>query len=114
MANIQNLKPWKPGESGNPAGKPKGTKHLSKWIQEALEDDGFESRLTDGTLLKGMPIKAILNTLILKSLDGDLKAIDILAKYGYGSKIDLTSDYKELPTPILGGFTSEIRKTPLP
>ena len=24
MATVENLKPWKPGQSGNPAGRPKG------------------------------------------------------------------------------------------
>lgn len=30
---IENLKPWKPGQSGNPGGRPKG-----RLIDEALEE----------------------------------------------------------------------------
>src|SRR5665213_3510669 len=106
MANEQNLQSWQPGQSGNPSGKPKGTKHLSKWIQEMMEDESFEQKLSDGTVLKGAPVKAIVMTLLTKGIAGDMKAIDLLGKYGYGSKLDVTSDDKPLPTPIYGGLSS--------
>ncbi len=35
--NEQNLIPWKPGQSGNPAGMAKGTKQWSTIIAEAFE-----------------------------------------------------------------------------
>ena len=45
--NHPNLKPWKPGQSGNPAGKPPGTRHAFSqgfirdfalvWAEEGLE-----------------------------------------------------------------------------
>lgn len=91
MTNTQNLKPWKPGQSGNPAGKPKGTKHLSTWIQEMMEDDQFTRKLANGRIKKEMPVKAIVSTLITKAVEGDMRAIDLLAKYGYGTKLDLTT-----------------------
>lgn len=91
MANEQNLKPWKPGQSGNPAGKPRGTKHLSTWIQEMMEDDTFTHKLASGQTKKEAPVKAIVSTLIKKAIEGDMRAIDLLAKYGYGTKLDLTS-----------------------
>jgi len=110
MANEQNLKSWQPGQSGNPAGKPKGTKHLSKWIQEMMEDESFEQKLADGTVLKGAPVKAIVMTLLTKGVAGDMRAIDLLGKYGYGSKLDVTSDDRPLPTPIYGGLSSSGEK----
>jgi hypothetical protein len=91
MANQQNLKSWKPGQSGNPAGKPKGTKHLSTWIREMLEDDSFTAKLASGKTAKGAPVKAIIQSLAVKALEGDMKAFDLLAKYGYGTKVDATS-----------------------
>lgn len=103
--NEHNLKPWKPGQSGNPSGKPRGTKHLSTWIREMLEDDNFTIELTDGTLKKEAPIKAIVTTLVTKAIDGDMKAFDLLAKYGYGTKLDLTNKGSSIPTPILGGLS---------
>ena len=96
MANEQNLKQWKPGQSGNPAGKPKGTKHLSAWIRELLEDDTFKAKLTTGRTSKGAPIKAIVQSLVIKALEGDTKAFDLLAKYGYGTKVDITSKDQNL------------------
>ena len=47
ITNYPNLKPWKPGQSGNPAGKPPGTRHAFSqgfirdfalvWAEEGLE-----------------------------------------------------------------------------
>jgi hypothetical protein len=105
MANESNLKSWKPGQSGNPNGKPKGSKHLSTWIRELMEDESFEIQLIDGTITKNAPVKAIVNTLLHKAINGDLRAIDLIAKYGYGTKVDITSDYKQLPVPILNGIS---------
>lgn len=91
---------WQQGQSGNVLGKPKGAKHLSTRIREMLEDDSFEQKLKDGTLIKGAPAEAIIRVLIEKAVKGDLKAIDLLAKYGYGSRIDVTSDYRSIMPPI--------------
>lgn len=100
MPNTKNLTSWQPGQSGNPAGKPKGTKQLSSWIREMMEDENFTVNVK-GKKLGEAPVKAIINTLIIKAINGDLKAIDLLAKYGYGSKFDLTSQNEKLPTPII-------------
>jgi hypothetical protein len=67
----------------------KGTKHLSTYIQEALTDENFELKLKDGTILKEMPIKAIIKTAVAKSVSGDTRAMEWLAKHGYGEKINL-------------------------
>ena len=43
MANNGNLKPFKKGESGNPNGRPKGSKNRStimeKWLEVRRMDD---------------------------------------------------------------------------
>jgi len=80
---------FKPGQSGNPDGKPKGTKHLSTYIQEALTDENFELKLKDGTILKEMPIKAIIKTAVAKSVSGDTRAMEWLAKHGYGTNLNI-------------------------
>ena len=100
MSNPNAVPPehtkWKPGQSGNPAGKPKGAKHLSTHIQNMLNDVNFELKLKNGELLKGAPIKAIIKTAIAKSISGDTRAMEWLAKHGYGEKINLeVNDYRK-------------------
>lgn len=96
---------WQPGQSGNPAGKPPGTKHLASYIRELMTDEDFEQKLKDGTVLKGAPVEAIVRTLIIKASKGNLRAFDLLGKYGYGTKVDITSGDERLPMPIYGGLS---------
>ena len=93
MANDENLKPPTHDEAverGRKGGlAKKGTKHLSTHIQEMLNDDSFELKLKDGTLLKERPIAAIIKTAVAKSISGDNKWAEWLAKHGYGERIKL-------------------------
>lgn len=96
MANEQNLIPAKKGEVRNPKGKPKGTLHLSTHIQNALNDPDFKAEFVekDGTKIefKGLPIKAIIQTAVIKAKKGDKQWADWLAQNGYGTKqtVDMT------------------------
>lgn len=99
---------WLPGQSGNPAGKPKGVKHLSTWIQEVMEDETFEQKLTDGIIFKGVPAKAIVTCLIIKALSGDMKAFDLIGKYGYSVNLDPNNLSNHLPQLIQWG--SNVKK----
>lgn len=60
---------FKPGESGNPAGKPKGTRNLStilkEFLEEEIDQDGSKIVLKD----------AIVRKLIKKANSGNLRAI---------------------------------------
>jgi hypothetical protein len=96
---------WKPGQSGNPAGKPPGTKHLATYIRELMTDEDFEQKLKDGTVLKGAPVEAIVRILIIKAAKGNLRAFDLLSKYGYGTKVDITSGNERIEQPIYGGLS---------
>lgn len=84
---ADNLIPAKKGEVRNPKGKPKGTLHISTHIQNALNDPDFQVKLEDGTLLEEIPMKAIIKTAIAKSVGGDTRAMEWLAKHGYGDKL---------------------------
>lgn len=91
MAGVNdNLIPAKPGEIRNPNGKPKGTIHLSTRIQNMLNDDEFTATMvgSDGQKIefKGNPAEAIIRTALLKSMSGDKKWAEWLAKYGFGLK----------------------------
>jgi uncharacterized protein DUF5681 len=86
-------KQFKPGESGNPSGKPPGRLNLSTHIQNMLNDEEFEVYLQHPTKgyesFKGAPIKAIVKTALIKAAAGDDKAREWLAKYGYGQKFEV-------------------------
>lgn len=94
MSKVTNTNPpeefrWKPGQSGNPKGKPKGAIHLSTRIQNMLNDDEFTTELVgkDGkkVVFKGNPAEAIIRTAILKAMSGDKTWADWVAKNGFGS-----------------------------
>lgn len=104
MANSTNLKPFKQGQSGNPSGRPKGSVNLATHIRRLLNEES-----------KGpAPIEAIIKVAILKALDGDIKSMEWLARYGYGTKLDVTSDDKPLPVPIYGGLSIRPQDVTLP
>lgn len=89
---------YKPGESGNPSGKPVGTLSLATHIQKLLNDEKFEFIILGGKgkgktiSYKGAPIKAIIGVAIHKAMKGDQKWAEWLAKHGYGSKIVLGAE----------------------
>jgi hypothetical protein len=89
-------KQFKPGQSGNPAGKPKGALHLSTHIQNMLNDDEFSMWLSDARdgfkEYKGAPIKAIIQTALIQAASKGKEgaaAREWLAKYGYGQKLEV-------------------------
>lgn len=100
---------FKPGESGNPDGKPKGTKHLQTYIQELMNDEDFEAILTTpkGQIeFKGAPAIAIIKTAMHRALydkDKGSQYMDWLAKHGWKQQLDITTNDKDLPTPIYNG-----------
>lgn len=87
---YKNLIPAKKGEIRNPNGRPKGTLNLATRIQKMLDDDEFTANMvgSDGKQIsfKGNPAEAIIRTAILKSMSGDKKWAEWLAKHGFGTK----------------------------
>lgn len=109
MTNPPEETRWKPGQSGNPAGKKPGTKHLSTHIQEMMNDPEFELLLSHPLrgveTVKGRPVLAIVKTAMLKAAAGDKQWADWLANNGWKQQLDITTNGKDLPTPILGGMS---------
>lgn len=110
MANEENLKPFVKGDPRR-INKPKGAIHLSTHIQNALNDPDFELKLKDGSILKEMPIKAIIKTAIAKSVSGDTRAMEWLAKHGYGEKISLEVSDSRKEILAKYGLGEDVRKT---
>jgi len=64
---------FQPGESGNPAGRPKGRRNLQTLLKKCLED---EVEVSAGNKRKSMTVlEALLRRLLNKALSGDLKAL---------------------------------------
>lgn len=109
MANDENLKTpthEEAVERGRKGGlNKKGSKHLSTHIQEMLNSPDFELKLKDGSLLKERPIEAIIKTAVAKSISGDNRWAEWLAKHGYGEKLQLeiNDPRKEILEKYLGG-----------
>lgn len=59
---------WKPGQSGNPKGKPKGARHFSTLIREAIQ------KVAEGDDEPADIL--IVKQLVDKAKKGDLQAID--------------------------------------
>jgi len=95
---TNNLKPWQPGVSGNPKGRPRGSRSIKKGVTNLLNSPKTYNLLSRDTLRDtGTPLEAIVCTLIIKAIRGDVRAADVLLKH--------SADTDELAEP--GGFFSK-------
>lgn len=79
---------FKPGNPGGP-GRPKGSIDLATRIRNMLDDPDFTTTFVvkgKKVEFKGNPAEAIIRTAVLKSMGGDTKWAEWLAKHGYGTK----------------------------
>lgn len=101
---------FKPGQSGNPKGMKPGTKHISTWIQDMLNDESFEANILDPKIgikaYQGAPIQAIITVAVTRALAGEQRWADWLGKYGYGIKTDITTNGESI-NPVLVKFVGE-------
>lgn len=98
MANEQNLNPpWKKGQSGNPKGKPKGTRNRSTIVREWIE-----SSATDGE--GGQVSDQLVRALIKKASQGDVMAFRELMDSAFGKitdKIETKHQYTKMGDVII-------------
>ena len=75
MPNPENIEPhkFKEGESGNPNGRPKGTKNLSTILKAMLEED--VEVVIDGKKERRQFQEVIIRKLLKKANDGEIRAI---------------------------------------
>lgn len=87
MANEQNLKSFKKGQSGNPNGRPKGSLNRStiakKWLEVLSQEE-----LEDGQVKWLSNEEAMTLALIRKARNGDVNAYNALMNSAYGTAKD--------------------------
>lgn len=87
MANEENLKSYKPGQSGNPNGRPKGSKNRSTIARQWLEvNQKLKNPITgqDETMSQE---DLMTLALIKKAREGDVSAYKALMDSGYGAPV---------------------------
>lgn len=92
LANIEKNKApkWEKGQSGNPAGKPKGTKNRATILRELMElnlknAEGQDVRHPLDPKKKSIQIEeAVMAALIKKALKGSERAIEMILDSIYG------------------------------
>jgi hypothetical protein len=92
--NPQNLKPWEPGQSGNPAGKKPGTRDRRTVIWAAIQRIAEAKKTTPEEIED-----AIQAAGIEKALKGSFFHYDLVSNGLYGKvqdKLDVTSGGKTL------------------
>lgn len=81
-----NLTPWKPGQSGNPAGRKPGSKNMSTIVKELLENEAVGAILARNNLTQftqnssATYTQAVVWAMINKALQGNVQAAIWLAE----------------------------------
>ena len=84
---LDNLNPFKKGESGNPAGRPKGSKNRSTIARQWLEvNQSLKNPLTGEQETMSQEDLMTL-ALIKKAREGDVSAYKALMDSGYGQPL---------------------------
>lgn len=90
MAGSDNLTPWQKGQSGNPKGRPPGSKNRSTLFKDFLELPAVEAFIAKG--LENIPAATIAEQLILaaivKAQSGDINALKEVMDSAYGKVTD--------------------------
>jgi methionine synthase II (cobalamin-independent) len=104
---------FKKGQSGNPKGRPKGSKNVATVLQKANRQ---VIKVTKGGRIKRMSlVEAIIQQLINKAASGDLKAIH---EYLYCQRIFVVTEqisesgpaFDEKDRPVLAGIFKRLAK----
>lgn len=99
--SAKDLTPWKPGQSGNLKGKPKGTKHRSTVIRELLAlngDDGVNNEYK------------MMDALLKKAQTGDVSAVKEIQDTMYGKIPDKVLTAETEPENLDIDVTDELLK----
>lgn len=87
--NTGNLIPWKPGQSGNPAGRPKDSDRLAAYIRESTKGGREIADFMMGVMRGG-------EKLFMKGQDR-IKAAEWLADRGFGKAKEISAISEPFP-----------------
>ena len=73
---VENLKPFKKGQSGNPKGRPKKLPELTDLVNELFGSENGE--------VSKASIREVLEQQFKKASKGDSRAAEIVLNYAYG------------------------------
>ena len=98
---IENLKPFKPGQSGNPGGRPKGTS-VSAILNRKLAEEADDGRTN---------AEKVATVILSLALEGDPRFVEMLLQRTEGKVVErvinLTpDDVKRMPTEELEALVS--------
>ncbi len=107
---------FKPGQSGNPNGRPKGARNLKTEIREVMQSTVTVTQ--DGKRKKISTRKAVVLRLTEKALSGNVQAtrvlIDLMKTYDEEDVADVVEDLSQDDAAILEMFAEKIRNKETP
>ena len=102
---------FKPGESGNPKGRPKGARNLKTEIREVMQS--MVTVTQDGQRKKISTRKAVVLRLTEKALSGNVQAtrvlLDLIRNYDEEEVADVAEELSADDAAILEMFAEKIR-----
>jgi hypothetical protein len=114
MANDQNLKNWEKGVSGNPKGRPKGSKNRSTTVKNWMEAEQKLKNPISGELEMLSQEDAGTLALIHKMRQGDVSAYRALMDSLYGAvkqTMELSQPeqpiFKQLDIDVIDDYSTE-------
>ena len=95
---LENLKPFEKGESGNPNGRPKGSKNRSTIARQWLEVNQLLKNPLTGEQETMSQEDLMTLALIKKAREGDVNAYKALMDSGYGAPVQQIEQHNiEIP-----------------
>lgn len=109
---------FKPGQSGNPAGRPPGSRNFKTIVRELFEDGGIDWSKVPIKNARELEKKfgkrggeALSYVLYAKGISGDVPAAKTVHEWAYGKNVDITTGGAPLmPIALDGAVLSRIQK----
>jgi hypothetical protein len=110
---------FKPGQSGNPKGRPKGSRNRKTLLRELIQQYSMEwskipiKNVDQLAAIYDYPIDAVICVAFAKALEGDVRAMRWISETAYGKpKSGLIGDdnaaERPQPVPIYDGISHKI------